>query len=177
MSSIASEIAGTIQAGHIEPHPDPIHDLAPETASSKKQPVSLHAPKSQPDNRATRDHDDLSIDEEEEDEVDDDETDIPYSVLRPLPRSQGLPPLPDLRFEQSYLHSIAKADTWGKVVLITLRDQVMMPLAQGMIYNLVLCGWQHWNKNAQLHGNTVGARVRRWWWGVNNWTITQKKTR
>lgn len=46
-----------------------------------------------------------------------------------------------------------------------------MPLTQGILYNLVLCGWQHWNTNARLHGQTFGARARRWWYGVNNWKI------
>lgn len=46
-----------------------------------------------------------------------------------------------------------------------------MPLAQGVIYNLVLCGWQQWNRNAKLHGNSVGARARRCWYGVNNWSV------
>lgn len=113
MSSLASEIAGTIQAGHIQRNPDPIHDNAPATASEAREPVSLHALE---EKQRSEIADDLSID--------DDEEDIPYSVLRPAPRSHGLPPLPDLRFEQSYLHSIANADTWVKVVLITLRDQV-----------------------------------------------------
>ena len=34
------------------------------------------------------------------------------------------PPIPDLRFEQSYLASISGAETWGKVAWITTRDQV-----------------------------------------------------
>ncbi len=48
---------------------------------------------------------------------------------------------------------------------------MMMPLAQGVLYNLAICGWQHWNRNAQVHGGSVGARVRRWWYGVNNWAL------
>jgi hypothetical protein len=52
-----------------------------------------------------------------------------------------------------------------------------MPFAQGIVYNLVLVGWQFWNKNAQLHGNTLGVRVRRWWYGVNNWPIPGDKKR
>lgn len=111
-SSIASEIASTIQAGHIEHHPDPIHDNAPATSVDRREPVSLHPVSKHLD------------DDEDAISIDDDDNDIPYSVLRPAPRSQGLPPLPDLRFEQSYLHSIEKADTVGKVLLITLRDQV-----------------------------------------------------
>lgn len=50
----------------------------------------------------------------------------------------------------------------------------MMPMLQGVVYNLAWCGWQHWNKNAQMSGNTAGARVRRWWYGVNNWPVNGK---
>ncbi|KAH7162643.1 hypothetical protein B0J13DRAFT_517895 [Dactylonectria estremocensis] len=155
MDSVPTELAATIQAAHINKHPDPKFDLNPSTAASAKEPVIL---------RSLRHTGDDDLD-------DDDEEDIPYSVLRPPPRSYNLPPLPDLRFEQSYLRSISKADTWWKVVLITARDQIMMPLAQGLLYNLFLCGWQHWNRNARLHGNTIGARARRWWYEVNNWPL------
>jgi hypothetical protein len=55
-----------------------------------------------------------------------DDEDVNYSVIRPHPRRASLPPLPDLRFEQSYLASIAGADTVGKVAYITIRDQVCL---------------------------------------------------
>ena len=55
--------------------------------------------------------------------------------------------------------------------------QVLLPLSQGLIWNLLLCGWQQWNRTAQLHGNSIGVRVRRWWYGVNNWTIPKQQTR
>ena len=108
MSSIPTQIAETIQAGHISRHPDPIRDNAPPTAAEKREPVSLHTSK--------REYGDV-------DDADDDD-EIPSSVLRPLPRAHNLPPIPDLRFEQSYLHSISAAETWWKVLLITARDQV-----------------------------------------------------
>ncbi|KAM0204603.1 hypothetical protein ACHAPA_001954 [Fusarium lateritium] len=157
MESGPTELASTLQAASIEHHPDPKLDTNPPTAAGRSQRVTLE--------HAKHAHDD-GIDEDDEEEED-----IPYSVLRPAPRHSNLPPLPDLRFEQSYLRSISNADTWWKVALITTRDQILMPLTQGLVYNLFLCGWQQWNRNARLHGNTLGARVRRWWWGVNNWKI------
>lgn len=57
----------------------------------------------------------------------------------------------------------------GNQPLITIK--VMMPLLQGVLYNLFLLGWQSWNRNARIHGSSIGARVRRWWFGVNNWPI------
>ncbi|KOS19279.1 Uncharacterized protein ESCO_000706 [Escovopsis weberi] len=167
MSSAIADISGTIQAGHIRRHPDPRHDLAPSTAADTKEVISLHSAGYSSDCGGGESPYDADADAD---------ADIPYSVLRP-PRQPrySFPPLPDLRFEQSYLHSIAHADTWWKVALITLRDQVLMPLTQGLLMNLALVGWQHWNRNARLHGNSVGSRVRRWWYGVNNWKIPNTK--
>ncbi|CAH0049363.1 unnamed protein product [Clonostachys solani] len=108
MDSIATELAETIQVASINRHPDPRRDHAPATAADEREPVVLGSTK--------HGYDGL---DEEEDEVED----IPYSVLRPIPRSHELPPLPDLRFEQSYLRSISSADTWWKVAAITTRDQ------------------------------------------------------
>jgi hypothetical protein len=54
----------------------------------------------------------------------------PSRVLRPVHRRQNLPPLPDLRFEQSYLASIKDADSWGRVAWITTRDQVCIGAIQ-----------------------------------------------
>jgi hypothetical protein len=99
-----SELASTLQFGSIKRHPSPRHDLNPSTAASAKQPVTL-------DNRGDVDSD---MDEDE----------IPISVLNPVPRKQTMPPLPDLRFEQSYLKSIEKAESWQGVAWITFRDQV-----------------------------------------------------
>lgn len=109
MSQAAAELAGTVQAAHINFDPDITRDAAPATAADRKEPVSLHGLHS---------GEKYTLDDEDDD-------DIPFSVLRKTPRNKNqLPPLPDLRFEQSYLHSIASADTWWKVVLITTRDQV-----------------------------------------------------
>ncbi|KAI3343846.1 hypothetical protein F4824DRAFT_507611 [Ustulina deusta] len=167
-SSIPTQVAEVIQTAHINRAPSPRHDLNPSTAASTREPVYLSlTPEEQPHPRRELDDDD----EDEEDE------EIPLSVLvRPRaaarrPRAASFPPMPDLRFEQSYLRSIAGAETWGRVAWITVRDQIMMPLAQGVVYNLAIVGWQHWNRNAQMSGSSVGARLRRWWYGVNNWPL------
>ncbi|KAI1769073.1 DUF1770-domain-containing protein [Hypoxylon sp. FL1150] len=173
--SIPTQIAETIQTAHIQRNPSPHHDLNPSTAASEKQPVHLQPRR----HRHPGQLDELDDDDELDDELDDLDDDIPISVLKPRSRSRtkNFPPMPDLRFEQSYLHSIAKADTWWKVAWITVRDQMMMPFAQGVLYNLAICGWHHWNKNARLSGNSAGARVRRWWYGVNNWPLTPNNKR
>ncbi|KAH8895048.1 DUF1770-domain-containing protein [Thozetella sp. PMI_491] len=169
-SDIPLQVAETIQTAHINRAPSPRHDINPPTAASDKQPVQLEEKRV----RISHVHDgEIDVDEAEEE----DEDGIPVNVLRPVPRQQRphLPPMPDLRFEQSVLHSLAHADTWWKVVWVISRDQIMMPLAQGVLYNLAICGWQTWNRNAQLHGSSIGARVRRWWWGVNNWALPAEK--
>ncbi|TGJ85320.1 hypothetical protein E0Z10_g3440 [Xylaria hypoxylon] len=169
MSSLPTQVAEVIQTAHINRHPSPRHDLNPSTAASTKEPVYL-SPSSSPSPEHSRRY------EDELDDIDDDE-EIPLSVLvRPheVPRRRRtpeFPPMPDLRFEQSYLHSIASAETWGRVAWITVRDQIMMPLAQGVLYNLAIVGWQSWNRNAQMSGSSAGARLRRWWYGVNNWPL------
>ena len=105
-SNIPMDIASTLQGASIKRHPSPRHDLNPSTAASEKQPVTL----------------DAHADPDASSDVAEDE--IPISVLNPVPRKQTMPPLPDLRFEQSYLKSIEHAEGWQGVLWITIRDQV-----------------------------------------------------
>ncbi|KAF2744038.1 DUF1770-domain-containing protein [Sporormia fimetaria CBS 119925] len=147
------EIASILQSASIKRNPSPAHDLNPSTAASEKVPVHL-APHPDPD--------DVSNVAEDE---------IPISLLDPVHRRANMPPLPDMRFEQSYLKSIEKAESWQGVVWITIRDQVVMCFAQGVLWNLLLHGWRYFNRSSKFSGRSVGARLRRWWWGVNNWQI------
>jgi hypothetical protein len=120
-SSLPLQIAETIQTASIKRSPSPAHDLNPSTAASQKEPVQYSRRPPVSDSSIERyayDEDD-AIDE-------DDEEDIPYSVLKPKPRRPSFGPLPDLRFEQSYLASIAGADSRWKVLYITARDQVCL---------------------------------------------------
>jgi hypothetical protein len=119
----AIQIAETIQTASINRAPSPTHDLNPSTSTSTKIPVKQDPSLSQygyPSSETDLlDHDELEI------EIDDDlDDDIPVEALRPIPRRRSFGPLPDLRFEQSYLASIAGADTKWKVAFITIRDQV-----------------------------------------------------
>ncbi|KAI1854619.1 hypothetical protein JX265_007512 [Neoarthrinium moseri] len=177
--SIPTQIAETIQTAHIKRDPSPHHDANPSTSASAKEPV--RASTAAEYQRGRRQHHGPDDDHEHDDDVaaisDDEDDEIPISVLRPHRRRTSFPPMPDLRFEQSYLHSIQDAEGWGRVVWITVRDQVMMPLAQGVLYNLAICGWQFWNRNAQYSGGSAGARLRRWWYSVNNWPIPPKKAK
>lgn len=109
MSEPIIELAETIQTASIKRDPSPRHDLNPSTAASRKIPVQLHDFSPDPSD---------VLSDVEEDEV-------PLSALRPTPRKHQMPPLPDLRFEQSYLASIQNAESWQGVAYITIRDQVL----------------------------------------------------
>jgi hypothetical protein len=122
-SSLPLQIAETIQTASIKRNPSPAHDLNPSTAASQKEPVqySRRPPVSDSSVEKYAYGEDDAIDE-------DDDEDIPYTVLKPTPRRPSFGPLPDLRFEQSYLASIAGADSRWKVLYITARDQVCLDI-------------------------------------------------
>jgi hypothetical protein len=105
MSNIAAEITSTIQAASINRHPSPNHDIAPSTSADTREPIRIISPSPS------------DIESVAEDE-------IPITVLDSPPRRPKMPPLPDLRFEQSYLKSIEDAKGWQGVMYITVRDQV-----------------------------------------------------
>ncbi|KAA8643093.1 hypothetical protein EYZ11_006174 [Aspergillus tanneri] len=152
MTDPALGVAETLQSASINPDPSPSHDINPSTSTSEKTPVVIRYAPSEPDSIPS-------------DVVD------PHRVILPISRRHNLPPLPDLRFEQSYLASIRGADTWGRVAWITVRDQVLLPLIQGTLWTLALSGWRFWNRSASLSGQTLGSRIRRWWYEVNNWKL------
>ncbi|KAJ9603776.1 hypothetical protein H2200_011962 [Cladophialophora chaetospira] len=157
-SNPATEIASAIQSASIKHHPDPAHDINPSTAASKKIPAEVASP---PHSRSNSLSSDVS--------------DVPSDIIRPQPRTRSFPPIPDFRFEQSYLASIKDADSNWRVAFITIRDQVFLPLTQGILWNMVMFGWRHWNRGSKFQGRSLGSKVRKWWWGVNNWKIPETK--
>lgn len=119
MQDIAIQAAETLQTAHVRKHPNLEHDRAPSTAADSKEPVRL--------DQAPPDDDASAVDEDE----------IPVSILKQEPRRPQMPPLPDLRFEQSYLASIKDAGTWYAVTYITMRDQVCNSKARSFSLNCV----------------------------------------
>ena len=122
-SSIPLQLAETVQTAHIQREPSPHHDLNPSTAASQREPAHLEPV--YPDDGGIDEgdkeyHHDISESESET------ESELYPSRVKPRQRRprHHLPPMPDLRFEQSYLWSIRNADTWWKVGWITVRDQV-----------------------------------------------------
>lgn len=164
--SISIEIASAVQSASIKHNPDPEHDINPSTSASTKEPVTVSHPSS---SEHFNDEDEYGIDGDEEEK----QEGLPYSpyrAIRPQTR-RSHPPLPDLRFEQSYLASISKADTNWKIAWITFRDQLILPLLQGTVWSLVQIGWRHWNASANMSGTTFGSKIRRWWYKTNNWKL------
>lgn len=156
--SVVPEVASILQSASLNRQPSPTHDINPSTAASKQEPIQISS--SSPTSSASTG------------------ASIPSSALNPTshppkarPRTSTLPPLPELRFEQSYLASLKDANSAWDVAYITTRDQVIMPLLQGTLWTLCLSGWRYWNRSSALKGESVGAQVRRWWWGVNNWSL------
>jgi len=155
-SNPASEIASAIQSVSLHRDPSPSHDVNPSTAASKKVPANITSP-----TRSLSSASDASIQSD---------------IIKPRPRNKSFPPIPDFRFEQSYLASIKDADTNWRVAYITIRDQVLLPLAQGTLWNLVTFGWRYWNRGSKFQGRTLGAKLRKWWWDVNNWKMPEPDT-
>lgn len=163
-SNAVFELASTLQSAHINHDPDPTYDLNPSTAASKTSPVRFRSHRKP--SATSSDPDSLTPSDE-----------IPLSVLEAPPRKTNLPPLPDLRFEQSYLARIAPYShpenggppQYFMIAWLTVFDHFILPLSQGLLWNLMVHGWRSWNTAAAFRGKGVGARVRRWWWGVNGW--------
>lgn len=103
MTEPTTQVAETIQTASVKHNPSAAHDVNPPTAATKQVPES-----------AISDTDSIPSDV-----VD------PSRMVRTVVRRRNLPPLPDLRFEQSYLASLKDADTWGRIAWITVRDQVL----------------------------------------------------
>jgi len=155
MSDIVSQIYEASQITTINTHPSPSHASTSSTTASQRQP--LHVLERIPSEAGS-----IS-------------TGIVDSsrIVKPPSRRRPLPPLPDLRFQQSYLASLKGADSWGRIAWITVRDQILLPLIQGTLWTLALCGWRYWNRGAQFRGRSIGMKIRRWWWKVNNWKIPE----
>jgi hypothetical protein len=113
-SDLPLQIGETLQSLSINRNPSTTHDINPSTAASEKIPVTVE--------ETTLDAESYSSSLAGSDI--DDEEEYSYNIIRPARRRQSLPPLPDLRFEQSYLASIADAETYQMVAYITIRDQV-----------------------------------------------------
>jgi hypothetical protein len=124
-NTIPLQIAEKIQVAIINQSPDLAHEINPPTTTSTKQPVASHGQLEESSyGEVGSDDIEADIDDGDDGEEDADAEDVSYDVIRPLPRRASLPPLPDLRFEQSYMTSIAGATTYWKVAYITIRDQV-----------------------------------------------------
>jgi hypothetical protein len=174
MEEIAKTLAETVvQDGHIIRHPSPSRDIAPST-SAEHAPVSV-VRDSLPSIQFSSSHADLhrlsqqrSRRHRHEEDLGDDETvseisleDSPGPASTPKPSRPPLPPIPDLRFEQSYLKGLEAAK--GSVmwmVIITIRDQVLFPGLQGFVWALGLAGLRTLRTRQAENGAAWGGWLR-----------------
>jgi hypothetical protein len=112
MSDTVEEIDDSIQTASINgTHPTPSRDSNPSITTSRRQHVHIL--------------------ERIPSEVGSISTGIvdPIRMVKPRPRRAAFPPLPDLRFQESYLASLKGAKSWGRIAWITVRDQVFYSYA------------------------------------------------
>jgi hypothetical protein len=104
MSDTVEEFDETVQTASI--YAAPSHDATPSTTTSRRQHVHiLERIPSEAGSISTGIVD-------------------PIRMVKPRPRRTAFPPLPDLRFQESYLTSLKGAKSWGRIAWITVRDQV-----------------------------------------------------
>jgi hypothetical protein len=171
MEEAAKTLAQTaLQDGHIIRNPSPSKDIAPAT-SADKPPVSIALRGHLPSIQFSSSHADLhrlSQREEEDEEIEETASEIsleesPHVIEPTKPRRQNLPPIPDLRFEQSYLKQLEAAQ--GSVfwmIFITIREQVLFPGLQGFVWALAVTGIRSLRASQAENGRAWGSWVRDW---------------
>jgi hypothetical protein len=169
MEEAAKTLAQTaVQDSHIIRHPSPSRDIAPAT-SADRPPVSIvrdALPSIQFSSSRTNLHQlskhIIAADEEADDaasEISLDDTPHPRSA--PKRQRPQLPPIPDLRFEQSYLKQLEAAQgsvLW--IIIITIREQVLFPGVQGFLWALGIAGMRTLRARQAENGAGWGAWIR-----------------
>jgi len=171
-----------IQDSHIIRHPSPSRDVAPST-SADQQPVTIPR-RAFPSIQFSSSRADLNrlAQQVEEEEAEETESEISldesahrhhHRHRRPKPRRPPLPPLPDLRFEQSYLKQLegAKGSVFW-MVIITIREQVLFPGLQGFLWALALTGIRTIRTNQAESGRTFGGWLRSYFGGLTGTNTT-----
>ncbi|EMR10990.1 hypothetical protein PNEG_00592 [Pneumocystis murina B123] len=74
----------------------------------------------------------------------------------------------DLRFETSYNASLIPAQgSWLRILSITLRDQVLLPFAQGFLWAATLIGLSWVQRTTRNRGFYWGIMINEWWKSLN----------
>ena len=175
MEEVAKTLAETaVQDSHIIRNPSPSRDIAPST-SADHAPISILRD-SLPSIQFSSSRVDLhrltqpqpSRHHRPGEGIEHDETaseisleDSPRPASPPKARRPPRPPIPDLRFEQSYLKGLEAAK--GSVmwmVIITFRDQVLFPGLQGFVWALGMAGLRTLRTRQAENGAAWGAWLR-----------------
>jgi len=141
-----------VQDSHIVHDPSPSRDVAPST-SADRPPISIFH-EGLPSMQFASSRSALYLLSQQrqqapsEDDQDDDsassrtsDEDARHPQSPPKSRRRHLPPIPDLRFEQSYLKQLQAAK--GSIfwmIIITIREQVLLPGIQGFVWALGIAG-------------------------------------
>lgn len=157
-----------VQDSHITHQPSLSRDSVP-SASGDRAPASIvrdalpsiQFSSSHPDlHRLTQQH------HEEDTDVDDTDTEItletsPHPLSPRKSQRSKLPPLPDLRFEQSYLKQLEGANgsiMW--MIIITIREQILFPGLQGFLWALGMAGLRSLRAAQAENGRVWGGWLR-----------------
>lgn len=181
MEEAVKSLAQTaVQDSHIIHHPLPSRDIAPST-SADRAPVSIvrdALPPIQFSSSRAELHC-LSQHHHEQGE-DDDETvsevsleDSPHPPSERKHRRPILPPIPDLRFEQSYLKQLEAAKgsvLW--IIIITIREQVLFPGIQGFLWALGMAGIRTLRTRQAENGREWGGWIRNFFGGLGKTDTT-----
>jgi hypothetical protein len=169
MEDAATSLAQTAaQDSHIIGHPSPSWDIAPAIAADRAPSIVRDALPSIQFSSSRAELLRLSQHPHKQEDDDDDETvseisleDPPHPPSERKPRRQNLPPIPDLRFEQSYLKQLEAAK--GSVlwmVIITIREQVLFPGIQGFLWALGMAGIRTLRTRQAENGKEWGGWIR-----------------
>ncbi len=145
-----------VQDAHINRHPE----IAPDT-SGKRHVFVLST--NMLNNIADRKPIEIHLDDESDDE---DPSDGPEAVpaSHRERRAGGLlngQPIPDLRFEQTYLASLRRTDlSWYSIFRVTLIDYLMFPMFQGLLWTLAVASLRHLRGTTTKSGRQFGQVLR-----------------
>jgi hypothetical protein len=164
MEDAAKVLAQTaVQDSHIIRNPSPTRDIAPST-SADQRPITVirdALPSIQFSSSSNLHMLSQLRADADEDTVSEVSLEDSTHDISPKPRRPQLPPIPDLRFEQSYLKQLEAAKgsvMW--IIIITIREQVLFPGVQGFLWALAMSGIRSLRTRQAESGQEWGGWIR-----------------
>ena len=136
MAELLEEAAKSIQDVHINQSPE-LEDITPAVDASAHELLN--------------------------NEVTEPSRSTPSAHHRRRHHGPALPPIPDLRFEPSYLAGLTRAQgSWNKAAWLTIRDQVIYPGLQGFGVALATIAFRSLILRQKESGTAWGLYIRDW---------------